>query len=186
MKTAAMIVLCAFSLLPLSASDLKIDISHSSVNFTVDHMQIAKSYGRFNAFDGKINFDGANPTASSFELTIDMNSVDTNNERRDKHLRGTDFFSVKQFPEATFKSTKVEQKGDKVLHVTGDFTMAGKTKSLTFEVTYTDQVDGRGGAKLRGFHITGNFNRSDFGVTYGIPNIGDEITVMVAIEASDS
>jgi len=166
-----------------AADAYEIDGGHSFLVFTVGHMNVSTAHGRFNSFSGEITYDEANPANSEINLTIDMTSVDTGNQRRDDHLRGTDFFSSKQFPEATFETTSVEDKGNGILHVTGDLTMAGQTNPVTVEVKVTGPVEGRGGAILRGFEGKVTFKRSDFGIKYGLGGIGDEVSVTAAIEA---
>ena len=183
MKYAA-IILSVFALLPAVAGDaFKIDGGHSSVVFSVQHNGIADFYGRFNHVSGTITYDAGNPSASAFDITIDANSIDTNGEKRDKHLRGSDFFSSKQFPDITFKSTKVTAKGG-TLHVTGDMTMLGKTNSVTLEVTVSDTKESRG-ATLRGFAASGSIKRSTFGMTYGVGGpLGDDVKLIISLEGS--
>ncbi|MDJ0839614.1 MAG: YceI family protein [Acidobacteriota bacterium] len=182
MKYAA-ILLSVFALFPAVAGDVfNVDGGHSSIVFSVKHNNIADFYGRFNKVDGTITYDAGNPTAGSFEITIDAGSVDTNSDRRDKHLRNADFFNAVQFPEVTFKSTSIKQKGD-ALHVTGDFTMLGKTKPVTFEITVSDTAQGRGGTTLRGFNAKTTIKRSEWGMTYGIGgSLGDEVTIIASLE----
>ena len=184
MKIASALLL---SLIPFtyahSADGYEIDGGHSFMVFQVRHMNVANAHGRFNSFSGEITYDEADPANSEINLTIDMTSVDTGNERRDNHLRGPDFFNSKQFPEATFETSSVADKGNGILHVSGNLSMAGKTLPVTVEVTVTGPVEGRGGATLRGFEGKITFKRSDFGITYGMGGIGDEVSVTASIEA---
>ena len=124
------------------------------------------------------------PSKSSVEIEIDAASIDSNSERRDAHLKNQDFFSVKEFPKVTFKSTKVEQQGDG-WQITGDLTMRGVTKSIqaTAERTGIVQNKGRFGTRI-GYSVDFTVKRSEFGINYGIEQgaIGDEVQVMCGIQ----
>jgi len=172
---------------PLSAADTYvIDTVHSAVVFKVKHFDVSYAYGRFNQFEGKVNYDKANPANSSFELTIQAQSVDTANERRDKHLRSPDFFNANQFGEVTFKSTKVESAGDDMLKVTGDLSMHGVTKPATFDVKVVGTIDHPRRGPMAGFHATGVIKRTDFNMSYGVDGnaIGDDVTLMISLETA--
>lgn len=165
------------------------DKAHSAIGFRVKHMGLVDVPGYFRDFSGAINYDTKDVTKSTVEFTAKMESVDTRVEGRDKHLRSADFFEVEKFPEMTFKSTKVEKKGNN-LSVTGDLTMKGVTKQITFPVTVAGFVkDQRGGTKMGAVAET-TINRRDFGVNYGgnLPNgtpmLSDEVKVVLNIEAN--
>src|SRR5258708_120777 len=122
----------AFSALSARAGEnYKIDPVHSSISFKIQHSGISWVHGRFNEFSGSYTLDKDDPSKGTFELTIKPESVDTNNKGRDGHLRSGDFFNVKQFPALTFKSTGIKA-ADGNLEVTGDLTMHGETKPITF------------------------------------------------------
>ncbi len=185
-KRAALAALALAALAaPLSAADnLEIDTVHSSVVFAVKHFGVSYAYGRFNQFDGKIEYDAANAANSNFELTIKADSVDTANERRDKHLRSPDFFNANQFGEISFKSTKVERASEKQLKVTGDLTMNGVTKSISVDIEETGQFEHPRRGMMYGFHGTAVVKRSEFNVSYGVDNgaIGDDVKLMISLE----
>jgi polyisoprenoid-binding protein YceI len=166
-----------------TAADFGVDKSHAYVNFEVDHLGIAPNWGRFNDIDGSFSFDEGSVGSASFEIKIMAASIDTANDRRDKHLRSPDFFNANQFPEITFKSTKVEKKGDKI-HVHGDLTMLGTTKQVTFEMKSTGSGQDPWGKFRQGFMGTATIKRSDFGMNYGLAEgtIGDDVKLHVAIE----
>src|SRR5260370_1351689 len=117
---------------PVSAADeYDFDLVHSSVSFKARHLDISWIHGRFNEVEGKFSLDRENPSKSKFELTIKADSVDTANKARDEHLRQPDYFDTKQFPTIEFKSTSAKAiEGG--YEVTGDFTMHGTTKKITF------------------------------------------------------
>ena len=104
------------------ADDYKVDDGHSSVLFSIQHLGAANVWGRFNAVDGDFTIDAKDPAKSSFNVTIDASSVDTNNEKRDKHLRNADFFNVEEFPKITFASKSVKKLDGDKWQVTGDLT----------------------------------------------------------------
>ena len=163
----------------------KIDIAHSSVGFSVRHI-VSRTTGRFNDFKGRVVYDEANPSASTVSATIQIAGIDTDNERRDNHLRSADFFNAEKYPEMTFMSSSVEMKGD-MLMVTGDLTLHGVTKQVVVPV----EVLGVGvhpmtKAGVAGFQAELTLKRSDFGVnswTDAAGVLGDEVTVSLAIEA---
>ena len=178
--TAALLTVSCFSVF---AGEYKIDLGHSYLMFAVKHMGAGMNYGRFNEFEGSINYDKANPSAMSMNVTVKAESIDTGMERRDGHLRSPDFFNAKQFATVTFKSTKTEVKGD-VMMVTGDFTMLGVTKTVTFNMTHTGEGKTRDGGALHGFQGTAKIKRSDYGMNYGIDNgaLADEVELIVSVE----
>jgi polyisoprenoid-binding protein YceI len=164
------------------------DKAHSSIGFRVRHMGLVDVPGYFRDFTGSINFDGKDVTKSTVEFTAKMESVDTGVAGRDKHLRTADFFEVEKYPEMTFKSTKVEKKGKNVL-VTGDLTMKGMTKQISFPVTVAGFVKDQRGTKI-GVTAETTINRRDFGVNYGsnMPNgiatLSDDIKVVLNVEGN--
>lgn len=165
------------------------DKAHSFIGFKVRHMGLIEVPGYFRDFTGEVSYDAKDATKSSVNFKAMMTSVDTGVKGRDDHLRRADFFEVEKFPEMTFKSTKVDKKG-KGWIVTGDLTMKGVTKSVAipFEISGWLPGNERSGMKMG---ITGEttINRRDFGVNYGnnlpsgIPAIGDEVKVVLSIEA---
>lgn len=162
----------------------KIDAVHSAVLFKVKHVGTSWSFGRFNEISGEITYDEAKPENSKVSVSIDPNSIDTNNKKRDDHLRSPDFFSVKEFPKATFTSTKVAKSGDK-LSVTGDLTLHGVTKSITFtaEKVGSSDIPQMGGPRT-GFYAETTLKRSDFGMKGMLEGIGDEVTLTLSLETT--
>lgn len=167
-----------------AADTYEIDTAHSMVIFRAKHNGITYNYGRFNAFTGEITM-GADVSKNTVEFEVKTASVDTGNEKRDQHLRSPDFFSAKQFPVITFKSTKVGMKEgtEDVLEVTGDLELLGVKKSITVDVEITGRGKGRHGEALIGFQSVFTINRSEFGMTYGAGSVSDDIQLTVSIEA---
>jgi len=178
-RTCTILLVCLMTFTASAGDTYQFDTVHSSVMFSVAHNTVGMAHGRFNTYDGAVEYDGDTPT--SVKVTIETESIDSGDAKRDGHLRKPDFFNAAEFPQITFTSTSVKADGDK-LEVTGDLTMVGTTKPVTFHLTQKGPVDGRGGAKIRGLHGQAVINRSDFGMSYGIPGIGDEVTISVALE----
>jgi polyisoprenoid-binding protein YceI len=167
-----------------------IDAGHSSIEFSVKHMMVAKTKGVFNKFEASVEADPADLTSANIEFIIDAASIDTRNNDRDVHLRSADFFDVEQNTTINFKSTNIVKTGDDDYKVTGDVTMHGITRSETFTVTFEGQGKNPWGAEVAGFSGKGSINRSDYDLTYnaaletGGVLIGDKITINLEIEAS--
>jgi len=169
-----------------AASRWAIDVSHSSINFTVRHLGLAKSRGRFPRFEGVVQV-GEQPTDTSVEVSIELDSVDTHDETRDNHLRSPDFFDVANHPTMTFRSTGVRGAGtDWVLD--GDLTIAGVTKPVSLEVEYDGVSTDPWGGVRAGFTAKTEVNREDWGLTYnavletGGFLVGKNVTIELDVE----
>ena len=177
-------ILVALGTLAQAADTYTVDPVHSSISFMIEHAGISNIHGRFNDFSGKITIDKADPARSSFALSIPIESIDTNNVKRDEHLRAPDYFNVKQFPTMSFQSTKVKAI-DGGYEVTGDLTLHGVTRSLTFKVKGADKVvEFPKGTQRIGLVSTFSIVRSDFGVDAEPKALGDEIPITIGIEAA--
>jgi polyisoprenoid-binding protein YceI len=172
----------------IPTGDYKIDPSHSLIGFSIRHFEISFVKGRFKDFNGTIHYDSSDATKSSVEFTAKTESIDTGVTGRDNHLRSADFFEVAKFPEITFKSTKVEKKGNSyVLH--GDFTMKGVTKQISFPFSIVGAIkDNRGNTRF-GIAAETKLNRRDYGINWGAAmangglNVADEVTIDLQLEA---
>lgn len=160
-----------------------VDPVHSMVMFRVGHLGVAYVYGRFNNPTGTFNLDFETPSASSMEISVKSENVDTGNEGRDRHLRSGDFFNAKQYPEITFKAASFEKTGAKTMTAKGDLTLHGVTKPVTVEIDFIGEGETRQGYKA-GFEAVFTIKRSEFGMEGYLENnaIGDDVTLMVAIE----
>lgn len=182
----ALVAALAASAAPAQAADhYLLDPTHTTVMFSVNHMGFSKVYGRFDKVEGAFTLDQAAPETSSVVVTIDAASIDTDQAKRDDHLRGKDFFEVATFPRLLFKSTAVKKTGDKTATMTGDLTLHGVTKPVSLSVTLTgtgphpvDQTK-----TIAGFSARGVLKRSDFGMNYGAPVLGDEIELIIETES---
>ena len=168
-----------------AADTYEIDTAHSMILFRAKHNGVSYNYGRFNEFTGKLMIDETDISKSAVEFEVKTASVDTANEKRDQHLRSSDFFSAKQFPVITFKSTKVSMKEGKedTLEITGDLELLGVKKSITVDVEITGKAKGKQGEPLMGFESVFTIKRSEFGMTYGAGAVSDDIRLIVTIEA---
>lgn len=165
-----------------AADQYTIDPEHTYPNFTISHLGFSTMHGRFNSSKGKLTLDKTANTGS-VDITIDANSIDTGFAKRDKHLKSPDFLNTKEFPTITFKSTKVTLQGDKA-SVEGNLTIMKTTKPVTLEVTKIScGVHPFNKKQVCGFDATGHIKRSDFGVNYGLPAIGDDMHLSLNVEA---
>jgi polyisoprenoid-binding protein YceI len=163
------------------ADDFTIDPYHSSISFQISHLGLTYVHGRFNEFSGSFNLDKTDPAKSSFNLTIKTASVDTNNAKRDTHLRSPDFFDAKQNPAITFKSTAVKAAGDGY-QVTGNLTLNGVSRPVTFTLEGGKMAEFPKGAVRIGFHTHFTLKRSDFEMKKMVGPLGDEVRVAIGIE----
>jgi len=168
-----------------AADTYKVDPAHAFVYYKINHFGWSDLFGRFNTVDGEFVVDESNPDNSSVSITIDAASIDTNHEKRNDHLRSPDFFNVAEFPTITFKSTKIEKTGDITGKVTGDLTILAVTKPVTFDFKWNKPTPhfARKDEIHTGFSAELKINRSDWGMTKFVPNIGDEVTLFLEVEA---
>jgi polyisoprenoid-binding protein YceI len=161
------------------ADTFKIDPVESSNIFIINNL-VTDFYGRFNDISGKVVFD-ADPSKSSIEVSIPVESIDTHSEKRDQHLKSPDFFNAKQFPMIVFKSKSVEGSGD-TYKATGDLTLHGVTKPLTVEIKRGKDGEAMGGEIRGGGETQFTIKRSDFGMDFMQGPLGDEVTVFLSLQ----
>jgi len=172
-------------LLPMGgmAASYTIDPQHTYPNFTINHLGFSTLHGRFGKTTGKLNLDQAKGTGS-VDIVIDVASINTGFKKRDDHLRSPDFFNAIEFPEITFKSTKVTFQG-KGATVVGDLTIMGVTKSVSLAVdSISCGVHPFSKKQVCGFDATTQLKRSDFGIKYALPAVGDDISLNIEVEAT--
>jgi polyisoprenoid-binding protein YceI len=178
---AAGAVVCAAS--TASAADhYDVDTVHSTVLFRIKHMTVAWFYGRFADIAGTVLYDEQKPETMSVDIKVKTDSIRTDNEKRDQHLKSPDFFAAKQYPELTFKSTAIKFLGNEVFEVAGDLTCHGVTKPITIKLEHTGQGKGMRGEYRSGFFARFPIKRSDFGMTYMMEGLGDDIEITVSLE----
>jgi polyisoprenoid-binding protein YceI len=142
-----------------------LDASHTEVGFSVRHLMVSKTKGRFPGVSGTVTI-AEEPTASSVEVEIDVASIDTRDEKRDEHLRSADFFDVERYPTMTFRSTAVRPLGGNRWAVDGDLTVHGETRNVGLEVTFEGAARDPWGGERLGFTARADVDREDFGLTW--------------------
>ncbi|MEM1071240.1 MAG: YceI family protein [Planctomycetota bacterium] len=167
----------------VAAAEYVVDAAHSSVLFKVDYQNVVPFYGRFNQVQGTYTIDFENPSSSAIDVTIPTESIDSNNAGRDDHLRGPDFFSAREFPTISFVGTSFESVDEDTMNVEGNLTLRGVTKPVSVELNWGGEGNDFRGGTRSGFEAVMTFDRSDFGVNYGVDNgvLGDATTVTVAL-----
>lgn len=176
------------------AGDYKLDPAHASLEFKVSHLGFSHYTARFSDFDAKLKFDPANPSASSVEATIDPKSLTLPSPPAGfkDELTGKAWLDAAQYPAITFRSTKVEVTGANTAKITGDFTLHGVTKPVVLDATFNGGYAGHPmdpHARI-GFSAHGVFNRSEFGMGFGVPapgttmGVGDAVDVQIEAEFS--
>lgn len=165
-----------------AADTYTVDLVHSSVSFMTAHAGISKIHGRFNDFSGTFKLDKDDPTKSSYMLSIKIDSVDTNNAKRDEHLRAPDYFNAKQFPTMNFQSTKVK-KVDGGLDVTGDLTLHGITKQVVVPLRGGKSAEFPKGKMRVGYEATFTIQRSQFDMKEALEALGDDVFITIGVEA---
>jgi polyisoprenoid-binding protein YceI len=142
-----------------------VDKAHAKVGFTVTHLMLSDVDGNFKKFDASITSSKDDFSDAVFDLTLDAASVNTDNDMRDNHLKGADFFDVAKYPQITFKSKSVTKTEGNKYKVSGDLTMRGVTKPVVLDLTLNGiGKNMRTQKPLAGFKVTGTINRTDFGV----------------------
>ena len=165
-KRISLAVVAALILASASFAQVwEIDPTHSQIGFGVKHLVVSNVSGKFTDFDGKIIFDGKDLTDGSTEFTVQSKSITTDNEKRDNHLRSSEFLAVDSFPTLTFKSTKIIPEANNSFKMTGDLTIRGVTKLVTFDCTFNGTVEAFGGTRAS-FSAATTINRQDFGVSW--------------------
>ena len=143
-----------------------IDASHSRFGFVARHAMVTKVRGSFNDFEGTATIDGSNPAASSVQVSISVDSIDTRNKQRDDHIRTNDFLDVANHPRITFVSTSITHDGGNDFEVTGDLTIRGITKSVTLPLEFQGEASDPFGNRRIGFEGSVVINRKDWGVNW--------------------
>ena len=167
----------------LFAGNYNVDAGHTNAGFSVKHMMITNTTGKFNDISGSFEFDEKTKTLKSISGEIVTASINTSNEERDEHLKAPELFDAKQFPKITFKSTKIEKN-----KVHGELTMKGVTKNVVLDLETSDVITDPWGKQRTGFSLNGKIKRSDFGISWnkaletGGVAVSDEVKLNIDIE----
>lgn len=171
-----------------AATKWVLDPTHSEVQFKIKHLVISTVTGSFKSFQGTMQSAGDDAFENAqLEFSLDVDSIDTNQEQRDGHLKGEEFFDVAQFPTIKFESTAFVQKGDS-FQVTGNLTMKDVTKPVTLEAEYGGSAVDFYGNHKAGFEVTGKINRKEFGLTWGAVTeagsivLGDDVKLIANVQ----
>ena len=173
----------------MTATTWDFDLTHSSVNFHVRHLMVSKVHGQFHTWGGQLLLDFDDLSRSHVEVTIDVASLDTREDKRDAHLKSPDFFDAEQFPKLTFVSTGVTRIGDDELELVGDLTIRGTTRPVRLAVELGGQVQDPWGGTRAGFSARATISRKEFGLNWnalletGGVVVGDKIEISLDIEA---
>jgi polyisoprenoid-binding protein YceI len=160
-----------------------IDKQHMDVTYALNHLGFSTSKGRFGDVDATLTLDPDAPAASKVSATIKVDSIDSGDAARDKHLKSADFFDVEKYPTITFVSTKVTPTGPKTAQVAGDLTIHGVTKPVVLDTVLTALGPyPMGSAPSAGIHATVTVKRSEYGVKAYVPAVGDDVTIVIDAE----
>lgn len=170
------------------SSTWKTDASHSNVKFSVTHLVVSEVEGYFKTFAGTLVSAKPDFTDASINFSVDINSINTDNEGRDKHLKSDEFFNAEKFPQMTFKSTSIKKVGDKKYVLEGDLTIRDVTKKVKFDVVYGGTVKDPWGNIKAGFKATGEINRFDYNLKWnsvteaGGAVVSKEVAIVLNLE----
>jgi len=168
-----------------------IDNAHSEIGFRVKHLMVSTVRGQFNSFSGSVKIpDTDDLTKAEISFTADVSSINTNNEMRDKHLMSPDFFNSTEFPILSFKSKSITKKDETDFVVTGELTMHGITKEITFDAKF-DGMTNTDKGRVMGFEVSGSLSRKEFGLTWNAPTekggviVSDEVRLDINAECKE-
>jgi polyisoprenoid-binding protein YceI len=188
MKKIITSVALVASMAMANAQTWQLDKSHSSVKFSVTHMMVSETEGNFKSFTGNVTAQKEDFSDLNAEFTIQVKSINTDDEKRDGHLASPDFFDAEKYPTITFKSTSFKKVGEKSYKLAGEMTMHGVTKPVTFDVKYNGTAKDPYGNTKAGFRASTVVKRSDFNISWnkvldtGGFALSDDVQVFVNIE----
>lgn len=184
-KVILFIIGAMLTISSVQAQTWTLDKSHSKLTFTIVHLGISEQEGFFKNFSLKFSATKEDFSDANIELVAETNSIFTDNESRDEHLKGADYFDAAKFPNLTFKSKSFTKVSGNKYKLTGDLTIKGVTKILDFDVTYFGTTTHpKTQKRIAGFKLTGAINRIDFGVGKSSAALSDEVTITANIEIS--
>jgi polyisoprenoid-binding protein YceI len=173
----------------MATSTWNIDVAHSSVNFSVRHLVVSKTRGKFLTYGGKIVLDEGDMTLSRVEVEIDAATIDTGLADRDGHLRSPDFLDTANHPKITFRSTKIDRSGESDFQVSGELTIRGNNRPVVLKAEYSGRGKDPWGGERIGFTAHTKISRKEYGLEWnqvleaGGALVGDEVTIEIEVEA---
>ena len=183
-------LLITVSTLTFSQTTWTVDKSHSRVGFSVSHLVITDVEGNFKDYEAEITTTGDDFTKSIINFSINTKSIDTDNEDRDKHLQGDDFFNSEKYPQMTFKGKSMKKVGDNKYKLVGDFTIRDVTKQVELDVKYNGTVKDPWGNTKSGFKVTGEIDRFDYNLKWnktieaGSLVVGKDVELVIDLQLS--
>jgi polyisoprenoid-binding protein YceI len=187
MKLKSLIVALAITTGAFAQTTWKLDNSHSSVKFSVEHLMVSETEGNFKGFDGTLTSKNADFTDAEIAFTVEVKTINTDNDMRDKHLQSDDFFNAEKFPQMKFKGTSFKKVSGNKYVLEGDLTIRDVTKKVKFDVVYRGtQKDPYGNTKA-GFKATGSIKRLDYGLKWNVMTeatavVADEVNIVINLE----
>jgi polyisoprenoid-binding protein YceI len=184
----SLFILFATVFMAMAQTTWKADVAHSKVQFSISHMVISEVTGRFKDFDATLVQKNDDLSDSKLSATLKVNSISTDNEKRDGHLKSADFFDAEKFPEITFVSKSFKKSGKDTYKISGDLTMHDSTKPVVLDTKFNGEVKDLWGNMMAGFKATTIVNRKDFGIVYnkaletGGLLIGEDVEVAIIVE----
>jgi polyisoprenoid-binding protein YceI len=164
-KILSAALLIFFSASFAQTTSWKFDQSHTQIKFTVKHLVISEVTGNFKKFDGLVTTEGDDFSTAKINFTAETNSIFTDNEKRDAHLKSDDFFNAEKFPQLTFVGKSMKKTGKNKFKLTGDLTIRDVTKSVTLDVVYNGSTNAWGSTRA-GFKLSGTINRFDYNLKW--------------------
>ncbi|MBW8687810.1 YceI family protein [Chitinophaga rhizophila] len=177
--------LLAFSASTFAQTTWSVDKAHARLGYSITHMTLSENEGNFKSYDAKIKATKPDFSDATFEVSIDVNSINTDNEMRDKHLKSADFFDAEKYPTITFKSTSFKKVNGNQYKLTGDLTFHGVTKQVILNAVYNGTQENAQSKKMvAGFTISGSFKRKDFGFATEAPAtmLGEDVKLRASGE----
>jgi polyisoprenoid-binding protein YceI len=187
MKLKFIIAALAISTSAFAQTNWKLDNSHSSVKFSVEHLKVSETEGNFKGFDGTLTSKNADFIDAEISFTVDVKTINTDNEMRDKHLQGDDFFNAEKFPQMKFKGTSFKKVSGNKYVLEGDLTIRDVTKKVKFDVVYRGtQKDPYGNTKA-GFKAIGSIKRLEYGLKWNVMTeavsvVADDVNIVINLE----
>lgn len=172
----------------MAATQWVLEPSHSELQFKVRHMMISNVTGSFGKFDGTVETDGDDVSTAKINFNVDVDSISTNNEQRDGHLKSPDFFDAASHPAIKFESTEMKKESDESYKLHGNLTMRGVTKPMVLDVEYGGTIKDPWGNIRAGFTVDGKVNRKDFGLAWSAMTetgglvVGDDVKIHANVE----
>jgi len=172
----------------MSTTKWALDSTHSEIQFKVRHLMVSWASGVFKKFEADVQSNGDDFTTAKIKFTADVDSINTNNEQRDAHLKNGDFFDAENHPQVIFESEKLHQVNDEHYKLHGTLTMRGNSRPVVLNVEYGGIMQDPWGNTRTGFTVTGKINRKDFGISFGGVTetggllLGDDVIINANVE----